>query len=96
MQFTAEAIAGFLGGEITGDPLAVVNEFAKIEEGRPGALSFLANPKYEHYVYTTASSIVIVGSDFAPSAPVATTLIRVSDAYAAFGTLLRLYEKSTC
>ncbi len=94
MQFTAEAIAGFLGGEITGDPQTTVGEFAKIEEGRPGALSFLANPKYEHYVYSTASSIVIVGSDFAPSAPVAATLIRVPDAYAAFAALLRLYEEN--
>jgi UDP-3-O-[3-hydroxymyristoyl] glucosamine N-acyltransferase len=94
MTFTAQAIAEFLGGEITGNASATVGEFAKIEEGRPGALSFLANPKYEQYVYTTASSIVIVGADFAPSAPVAATLIRVKDAYAAFATLLRLYAES--
>jgi UDP-3-O-[3-hydroxymyristoyl] glucosamine N-acyltransferase len=94
MTFTAETIAGFLGGEITGDPQATVSEFAKIEEGRAGALSFLANPKYEHYVYSTLSSIVIVGKDFAPSAPVAATLIRVADSYAAFASLLRLYEQS--
>jgi UDP-3-O-[3-hydroxymyristoyl] glucosamine N-acyltransferase len=94
MQFTAETIAGFLGGEVAGDPAAKVGEFAKIEEGRPGALSFLANPKYEHYVYTTSSSVVIVGNDFVPSAPVAATLVRVPDAYAAFASLMRLYAES--
>ena len=60
MKFTAEIIAGFLGGEIVGDPQATVSTLAKIEEGAPGALSFLANPKYEHYIYQTRSSIVIV------------------------------------
>jgi len=94
MQFTAQAIAEFLGGTVTGDPAATVSEFAKIEEGRAGALSFLANPKYEQYVYTTASSVVIVGADFAPAAPVAATLVRVPDAYAAFAQLLRLYDQS--
>ncbi len=94
MTFTAETIAGFLGGEVVGDPNATVGEFAKIEEGRPGALSFLANPKYEQYVYSTLSSIVIVGSDFNASAPVAATLVRVENAYAAFARLLRLYEES--
>ncbi|MDR2890578.1 MAG: UDP-3-O-(3-hydroxymyristoyl)glucosamine N-acyltransferase [Alistipes sp.] len=94
MQFTAEMIAGFLGGTIEGDPGVAVSEFAKIEEGRAGALSFLANPKYEHHIYDTASSIVIVGADFKPTAPLAATLIRVADAYAAFASLLRLYEES--
>uniref|UniRef100_S0DGQ9 Putative UDP-3-O-(3-hydroxymyristoyl)glucosamine N-acyltransferase n=1 Tax=termite gut metagenome TaxID=433724 RepID=S0DGQ9_9ZZZZ len=94
MTFTAEAVARFLGGEVIGDPNTVVGEFAKIEEGRPGALSFLANPKYEHHIYDTASSIVIVGRDFVASAPVAATLIRVDDAYAAFANLLRLYAEN--
>jgi UDP-3-O-[3-hydroxymyristoyl] glucosamine N-acyltransferase len=94
MQFSAEMIAGFLKGEIVGDKNATVGEFAKIEEGRAGALSFLANPKYEHYVYDTLSSIVVVGRDFVPSAPVAATLIRVDDAYAAFASLLRLYDEN--
>ncbi len=94
MTFTAEMIAGFLGGEIVGDPNAAVGEFAKIEEGRPGALSFLANPKYEQHIYDTTSSIVIVGKDFEPTAPVAATLIRVPDAYAAFAALLRLYDQN--
>jgi UDP-3-O-[3-hydroxymyristoyl] glucosamine N-acyltransferase len=94
MTFTAEYIAQFLGGKVDGDPKATVGEFAKIEEGRPGAISFLANPKYEQYVYTTASSIVIVGADFNPSAPIAATLIRVPDAYAAFASLLRMYSEA--
>lgn len=94
MTFSAEMIAGFLGGEIVGDPNATVGEFAKIEEGRPRALSFLANPRYEQYIYTTASSIVITGRDFRPSAPVAATLIKVDDAYAAFASLLRLYDEN--
>ena len=67
MKFTAEIIAGFLGGEIVGDPQATVSTLAKIEEGAPGALSFLANPKYEHYIYQTRSSIVIVNKTFEPT-----------------------------
>ncbi|MDR2912378.1 MAG: UDP-3-O-(3-hydroxymyristoyl)glucosamine N-acyltransferase [Alistipes sp.] len=94
MEFTAEMIAGFLGGTIEGDPAAAVAEFAKIEEGHEGTLSFLANPKYEHHVYTTRSSIVIVGRDFVASGPVSATLIRVDDAYAAFASLLRLYREN--
>ena len=94
MQFTAELIAGFLQGEIDGDKNAVVSEFAKIEEGRPGALSFLANPKYEHYIYDTQSTIVIVDREFEPLSPVKATLIRVADPYAAFASLLRLYDET--
>ena len=59
MEFTAELIAGYLGGEIAGDPKAVVTKLAKIEEGEAGALAFLANPKYEHYIYDTKATIVI-------------------------------------
>src|SRR5512136_1459481 len=66
MEFTATTIAGFLKGEIEGDPETKVNTIAKIEEGHPGALSFLANPKYEHYLYTTRSSIVLVNKSFEP------------------------------
>ncbi len=91
MEFSAEMIAGFLGGEIVGDPKAAVSTFAKIEEGRPGALSFLANPKYEHYIYQTRSSIVIVAKDFEPAAKVKATLIKVEDPYACFAKLLELY-----
>ncbi len=94
MTFTAEMIAGVIGGEIVGDRNAAVSEFAKIEEGRPGALSFLANPKYEHHIYDTDSSIVIVGRSFTATSPVKATLIVVEDAYAAFASLLRLYDEN--
>lgn len=94
MQFTAETIAEFLGGRVDGDPHAVVSTFAKIEEGCAGALSFLANPKYEHYIYDTLSSIVVVSESFTPSSPVKATLIRVADAYASFASLLELYASS--
>lgn len=91
MQFTAEMIAGFLGGTVEGDRNAAVSEFAKIEEGRPGALSFLSNPKYEHHIYGSESSIVIVNDSFAPKKPVKATLVKVPDAYGAFAKLLELY-----
>ncbi len=91
MEFTAEMIAGFLGGKIEGDRNAKVSAFAKIEEGHAGALSFLSNPKYEHYIYGTESSIVIVGDDFEPKEPVGATLVKVPDAYGAFAKLLELY-----
>ena len=94
MEFTAEAIAEFLKGEIEGDPGTIVNTIAKIEEGHEGALSFLANPKYEHYIYQTESSIVIVNRDFAPSSPVKATLIKVDNAYESFASLLTLVEQS--
>lgn len=94
MQFTAETIAAFLGGEIEGDKNASVREFAKIEEGRPGAISFLANSKYEHYIYDTDSTIVIVSRDFVADSPVRATLIRVEDPYAAFAGILRLYDEA--
>ena len=91
MKFTAEMLAAALGGEVIGNKETEVSTFAKIEEGHPGALSFLANPKYEHYIYTTASSIVIVNKSFEPQQSVAATLIKVDDAYACFAKLLELY-----
>lgn len=94
MQFTAAVIADFLGGRVDGDPNAVVNTFAKIEEGCAGALSFLANPKYEHYIYDTLSSIVVVNESFTPVSPVKATLVRVPDAYGSFAKLLELYAAS--
>jgi UDP-3-O-[3-hydroxymyristoyl] glucosamine N-acyltransferase len=92
MNFTAEVIADFLKGTIEGDPQVSVSEVSKIEEGRPGTLSFLANPKYEKYIYETEASIVIVNQDFKPHRPVSPTLIRVQNAYESFAALLRLYE----
>jgi UDP-3-O-[3-hydroxymyristoyl] glucosamine N-acyltransferase len=94
MEFNAATIAGFLKGEIVGDPETKVNTIAKIEEGHSGALSFLANPKYEHYLYTTKSSIVLVNKDFVPSVNVEATLIRVDNAYEAFASLLHLVDES--
>jgi UDP-3-O-[3-hydroxymyristoyl] glucosamine N-acyltransferase len=94
MEFTAATIAGFLKGEIEGNPNVKVNTVAKIEEGHEGALSFLSNPKYEHFIYTTRSSVVLVNKDFKPSEKVNTTLIRVPNAYEAFASLLTLVEQS--
>ncbi len=94
MEFTAAAIAGFLKGDIVGNPDVVVSTVAKIEEGHEGALSFLANPKYEHYLYTTQSSIVLVNRSLVPSAKVSATMIRVENAYESFASLLQLVEKS--
>jgi UDP-3-O-[3-hydroxymyristoyl] glucosamine N-acyltransferase len=94
MEFTAATIAGFLKGEVEGNPETVVNNIAKIEEGFKGALSFLANPKYEHYIYSTKSSIVLVNKTFTPTAAIEATLIRVDNAYEAFAALLRLVDQA--
>ncbi len=91
MQFSAEMIAAGLGGEIVGNKDVTVSTFAKIEEGHPGAISFLANPKYEPYLYTTDSSIVIVNRSLEPKGEVKATLIKVDDAYGCFAKLLELY-----
>jgi UDP-3-O-[3-hydroxymyristoyl] glucosamine N-acyltransferase len=94
MEFTAEQIAGLLNGEVIGNPQASVSALAKIEEGQPGALSFLSNPRYEPHIYNTASSICIVNQSFEPSKalPETLTLIKVADAYACFAQLLALYD----
>ncbi|MCD8071983.1 MAG: UDP-3-O-(3-hydroxymyristoyl)glucosamine N-acyltransferase [Alistipes sp.] len=94
MEFTAETIAGFLQGEIDGDPGAKVWALAKIEEGTEGSLSFLSNPKYEQYVYDSGASIIIVNKTFEPERPVKATLIKVDDAYGSFAKLLELYAAS--
>lgn len=92
MEFTAEQIAALINGEIEGDAQAIVREVAKIEEGKPESLTFLANPKYEHFIYTTQSSVVIVNKSFNPAKPLSATLIRVDDAYNALAKLLQIYE----
>lgn len=92
MEFTAKQIAEFIQGSVEGDENATVHTFAKIEEGVPGAISFLSNPKYMHYIYDTQSSIVLVNKDFTPEQPVKTTLIRVDNAYESLAKLLSLYE----
>jgi UDP-3-O-[3-hydroxymyristoyl] glucosamine N-acyltransferase len=94
MEFTASTIAGFLKGEIEGNPETKVYTVAKIEEGFEGALSFLANPVYEQYIYTTNSSIVLVNKTFVPSGKINATLIKVDNAYESFAALLRLVEQS--
>ncbi|MBQ4277244.1 MAG: UDP-3-O-(3-hydroxymyristoyl)glucosamine N-acyltransferase [Bacteroidaceae bacterium] len=92
MKITAQQIAAYINGTVDGNPDAEVTTFAKIEEGVPGAISFLANPQYEHYIYDTRSSVVLVNAGFQPSQPVAPTLIRVANAYEAVSRLLQLYE----
>ena len=92
MKFTAKQIAAFIQGEIVGNENAEVYTFAKIEEGTPGALSFLANPKYAEYIYTTQSSIVLVNKDFEPQKEVSATLIKVNNAYESLAKLMMLYE----
>jgi UDP-3-O-[3-hydroxymyristoyl] glucosamine N-acyltransferase len=93
MEFTAKQIAGYLGGTVEGDPEARVSDVSKIEEGRPGTLSFLANMKYQAHIYKTRSSVVLVQMDFIPTEPVACTLVRVDDPYRALAKLLTLVEK---
>ncbi|MBR5603321.1 MAG: UDP-3-O-(3-hydroxymyristoyl)glucosamine N-acyltransferase [Bacteroidales bacterium] len=93
MEFSAIQIATFLSGTVEGNPEVKVYNVAKIEEGAPGMLSFLANPKYSQYLYTTKSSIVLINNDFELQDKVSATLIRVPDAYAAFAQLLGLYQQ---
>ena len=93
MKFTAEQIAGILEGEVVGNPNAEVYKLAKIEEGTAGSLTFLANPKYQNFIYTTAASITIVNATFEPEQPIATTLIKVEDAYKSFSKLLEYYNQ---
>ena len=95
MEFSAEQIAGLLLGEVIGDPEIKVNGLVKIEEGSEGKLSFLANTKYEEYIYSTKSSICIVNNTFEPSKklPSSLTLIKVENAYACFAQLLSFYDE---
>lgn len=92
MQFNAKQIAELLQGTVEGDPNAAVSKLSKIEEGGEGSLSFLANPAYTPYVYTTTASVVIIGKDFPLTAPVKTTLVRVADAQGAFAKVLEMYN----
>ncbi len=92
MEFTAEMIAGFLGGEIVGDKLATVRTVSSIEEGKPGSLAYLTNPRYEPFLYTTGASIVLVDKSFTPSQEVAATLVKVNDTAACIVKLLAMYD----
>lgn len=93
MEFSASQLAAVLEGIVEGNPEVKISRLSKIEEGEPGTLSFLANPKYTPYIYSTQASIVIVSKDFIPDQPVTPTLIKVEDAYTAFAKLLEVYNK---
>lgn len=93
MKFTAEQIAGILEGEVIGNPMAEVFKLSKIEEGEEGSLTFLSNPKYLNYIYSTKASVTIVNHTFVPESDLTTTLIKVPDAYAAFSKLLEFYNE---
>jgi UDP-3-O-[3-hydroxymyristoyl] glucosamine N-acyltransferase len=88
MQFSAAQIAMIINGSIEGDPGAVVDSFGKIEEAKKGQLAFLANPKYEDFLYTTEASIIIINEALKLKQPLSATLIRVPDAYSSFAQLL--------
>ncbi|MDR2147497.1 MAG: UDP-3-O-(3-hydroxymyristoyl)glucosamine N-acyltransferase [Tannerella sp.] len=94
MEFTAQQIADFLQGKIYGNPDVKVGSFSKIEEGKQGSITFLANPKYEHFIYSTKASIVLVNEDFTPASPVEATLITVKNAYASLAVLLDMVEQT--
>jgi len=94
MKFTAEQIAGILDGKVVGNPNAEVYKLAKIEEGVKGSLTFLANPKYLQYIYTTKATITIVNHTFEAEGELATTLIKVEDAYKSFSKLLEFYDQA--
>ncbi|WP_395633254.1 UDP-3-O-(3-hydroxymyristoyl)glucosamine N-acyltransferase [Flavobacterium sp.] len=93
MKFTAAQIAGILEGEVVGNPSAEVFKLSKIEEGTEGSLTFLANPKYVNYIYSTNATITIVNSTFEPESELKTTLIKVEDAYQSFSKLLEYYNQ---
>lgn len=93
MKFTAAQIAGILEGEVEGNPEVEVSKLSKIEEGIPESLSFLSNPKYTQYIYTTKASVVIVDKNFKAENKISTTLIRVDDAYKSFSKLLEYYNQ---
>ena len=94
MKFTAEQIAGVLEGEVVGNPNAEVSTLSKIEEGVEGSLTFLSNPKYVSYIYSTQASVTIVNKNFVPESPISTTLIKVEDAYSAFTKVLTFYAQA--
>lgn len=94
MEFSAKQIAEYIQGVTVGDENATVHTFSKIEEGIPGALTFLANPKYTHYIYETKASIVLVNKDFIPEGEITATLIKVDNAYESLAKLMTLYEMS--
>ncbi len=95
MEFTASQIAGFLNGVVEGDPDIRVSNLSKIDESEPGTMTFLANPKYTPYIYTTKAAIIVVNKDLIAAQSVPCTLIRVDDAYSAFATLLEMFSNAS-
>lgn len=93
MKFTARIIADFTKGEIIGNPEEIVTDISRIEDGKKGTLAFLANPKYEKYLYSTKASIVLINKDFQVNGQLKSTIIRVDNAYDAFTSMLELYSK---
>jgi UDP-3-O-[3-hydroxymyristoyl] glucosamine N-acyltransferase len=91
MEYSVKEIADMLGGKVEGDGSVMISKFARIEYGEPGAISFLANPKYEQYIYTSKASAVIVNNSFEPHGEISATLIRVPDAYKSVADLLHIY-----
>lgn len=95
MEYTAKQIAELLNGEVIGDPEVKINRLAKIEEAQSGSITFLANPKYEDYIYSTKASIVVVNESFVPQQSIQATIVKVKDAYRGFAVLLDAYNKLT-
>ena len=93
MQFTAEQISTLLKGKVEGSPEILVDQLSKIEEANSRSLTFLANPKYEHFIYETEAGIIVINEDLVLQKPVKSTLIRVKNAYSAFTELLKLYDE---
>ncbi len=93
MEFTAQEIAQLLGGTVKGNPNDKISSVSKIQEGKPGTIAFLANPKYEEFIYSTRATAVLVNEDFKPTKPLKTSLIYVKDAYVAFSSLLEEYQR---
>ena len=94
MEFTAKQIADFIGGRVEGDEQVKIHTFSKIEEGKEGAITFLSNPKYTHFIYDTKASIVLVNNDLELEKPVKATLIRVPNAYECVAKLMQMYAAS--
>lgn len=94
MEFTVEKIASWIEGEVVGNPEIKIKTLSKIEEGQDGSLSFLSNPIYNHFIYETEASAVIVNESFVPEKEIKTTLIKVNDSYAAFAQLLNAYSEA--
>ncbi len=94
MDFKVTDIANFLNGEVVGDENVKISNVSKIEEGKPGTLAFLSNLKYEHYIYTSEASVILVNKTFVPKDKIKATLIKVDDAYQAFASLLEFYTKA--